>query len=103
MATTANPLAVTTRTVKGKGAARRTRREGKVPAVLYGHGTDPQHLSLPALEFAAILRNNGTNAVIDLDIEGSLAKAMAAQGLLRKVPTDWQELFFPGLKDRDGS
>ncbi|TXN45655.1 ABC transporter substrate-binding protein [Methylobacterium sp. WL18] len=33
----------------------------------------------------------------------NLAKAMAAQGLLRKVPTDWQELFFPGLKERDGS
>ena len=42
-----------TRTEFGKGAARRTRRAGKIPAVLYGHGTDPQHLSLPSLEFAA--------------------------------------------------
>ncbi len=33
-----------TRTEFGKGAARRTRRAGKIPAVLYGHGTDPQHL-----------------------------------------------------------
>ena len=44
------------RTEFGKGAARRTRRAGKIPAVLYGHGTDPQHLSLPSLEFARAVR-----------------------------------------------
>ncbi|MAU82004.1 50S ribosomal protein L25/general stress protein Ctc [Gordonia sp. Z-3] len=79
MATQASKLTVTTRTEKGKGAARRARREGKVPAVLYGHGTDPQHLSLPALEFAAILRANGVNAVVDLDIEGSSQLALTKQ------------------------
>ena len=40
-------IAAETRTEFGKGAARRSRREGKVPAVLYGHGTDTRHLSLP--------------------------------------------------------
>ncbi|MFG2085674.1 50S ribosomal protein L25/general stress protein Ctc [Spirillospora sp. NPDC048824] len=40
-------IAAEPRTEFGKGAARRTRRAGKVPAVLYGHGTDPQHISLP--------------------------------------------------------
>jgi large subunit ribosomal protein L25 len=40
-------IAAEARTEFGKGAARRTRREGKVPAVLYGHGTDTRHLSLP--------------------------------------------------------
>ncbi len=79
MATTANPLTVTTRTERGKGAARRARRAGNVPAVLYGHGTDPQHLALPALELATILRNNGTNAVIDLDIEGTNQLALTKQ------------------------
>ncbi|MFI8772391.1 50S ribosomal protein L25/general stress protein Ctc [Gordonia sp. NPDC062954] len=79
MATQASKLTVGVRTEKGKGAARRARREGKVPAVLYGHGTDPQHLSLPALEFAAILRANGVNAVIDLDIEGSSQLALTKQ------------------------
>ncbi|MXP22904.1 50S ribosomal protein L25/general stress protein Ctc [Gordonia sp. HNM0687] len=79
MATQASKLAVTVRTEKGKGAARRARREGKVPAVLYGHGTDPQHLSLPALEFAAILRANGVNAVVDLDIDGSSQLALTKQ------------------------
>jgi large subunit ribosomal protein L25 len=50
-----------TRTEFGKGAARRTRRAGKIPAVLYGHGTDPQHLSLPQLEFARVIREQGRN------------------------------------------
>ncbi|MGU3292008.1 50S ribosomal protein L25/general stress protein Ctc [Williamsia sp. M5A3_1d] len=75
----ANPLTVTTRTERGKGAARRARRAGNVPAVLYGRGTDPQHLALPSLEFAAILRNNGTNAVIELDIEGTKQLALTKQ------------------------
>lgn len=79
MATQANALAVTTRTEKGKGAARRARRAGNVPAVLYGHGTDPQHLNLPARDFATILRNNGTNAVLDLDIEGTSQLALTKQ------------------------
>ncbi|WP_442904630.1 50S ribosomal protein L25/general stress protein Ctc [Gordonia sp. (in: high G+C Gram-positive bacteria)] len=72
-------LAVTNRSGKGKGAARRARREGNVPAVLYGHGTDPVHLLLPAREFAAVLRANGTNAVIDLDIEGTSQLALTKQ------------------------
>ncbi|WP_238422620.1 50S ribosomal protein L25/general stress protein Ctc [Gordonia sp. 'Campus'] len=79
MSNQASKLTVNTRTEKGKGAARRARREGKVPAVLYGHGTDPQHLHLPAREFAAILRNNGLNAIIDLDIEGSSQLALTKQ------------------------
>ena len=62
-----------TRTEFGKGAARRTRRAGKIPAVLYGHGTDPQHLSLPALEFARVVREQGRNAVLTLNIGGTPA------------------------------
>jgi large subunit ribosomal protein L25 len=60
-----------TRTEFGKGAARRTRRAGRIPAVLYGHGTDPQHLSLPSLEFARVVRDQGRNAVITLNIGGT--------------------------------
>lgn len=60
-----------TRTEFGKGAARRTRRAGKIPAVLYGHGTDPQHLSLPELEFKRIVRDQGRNAVLTIDIAGT--------------------------------
>ena len=73
---TANNLTVEVRTKTGKGASRQARREGKVPAVLYGHGADPQHLVLPAREFAAVLRNFGTNAVLTLDVDGKEALAL---------------------------
>ncbi|SHG56715.1 50S ribosomal protein L25/general stress protein Ctc [Streptoalloteichus hindustanus] len=61
-------LAAEPRTEFGKGAARRTRRAGKIPAVLYGHGSDPKHLALPALEFARVVREHGHNAVLTLDL-----------------------------------
>ena len=43
-----NKLAATVRTEFGKGASRRLRRAGQIPAVLYGHGTDPQHFTVVA-------------------------------------------------------
>jgi large subunit ribosomal protein L25 len=64
------------RTEFGKGAARRTRKAGKIPAVLYGHGTDPQHVSLPALEFARVIREHGQNAVLTLEL-GSTGSQLA--------------------------
>lgn len=63
-------LAAEPRTEFGKGAARRTRRAGKIPAVLYGHGNDPQHVALPAREFARVIREQGSNAVLMLDLQG---------------------------------
>ena len=69
-------LAAEARTEFGKGAARRTRRAGKIPAVLYGHGSDPKHLALPALEFARVVREHGQNAVLTLEI-GSAASELA--------------------------
>jgi large subunit ribosomal protein L25 len=57
-------IAAETRTEFGKGAARRTRRAGKVPGVLYGHGTDPVHLAFDTVEFAAVMRENGRNALL---------------------------------------
>lgn len=71
-----NNLIAAVRTKTGKGASRQARREGKVPAVLYGHGADPRHLELPARELAAVLRNFGTNAVLTLDIDGTEALAL---------------------------
>jgi large subunit ribosomal protein L25 len=60
------------RTEFGKGGARRTRRAGKVPAVLYGHGTDPRHISLPTRDFEHALRTDGANVLLDLQLaEGS--------------------------------
>lgn len=61
-------LSADIRTEFGKGAARRTRREGKVPAVLYGHGEEPKHLALPSLAFATAIRYGGMTQVITLQI-----------------------------------
>lgn len=56
------------RTEFGKGAARRIRRAHQIPAVLYGHGTDPVHLSLPGHQ--TMLAVKTANAVLTLDIDG---------------------------------
>ena len=69
-------LAAESRTEFGKGAARRTRRAGKIPAVLYGHGSDPKHLALPALEFARVVREHGQNAVLTLDVDSASELAL---------------------------
>src|SRR5690349_22585878 len=69
-------LAAEARTEFGKGAARRTRRAGKIPAVLYGHGSDPKHLALPALEFARVVREHGHNAVLTLEIDSTTELAL---------------------------
>jgi large subunit ribosomal protein L25 len=71
-----NKLTATVRTETGKGASRRARRNGKVPAVIYGHGADPRHLELDAHDFSAVLRHSGTNAVLTLDIDGEEALAL---------------------------
>ncbi|HEU5475776.1 MAG TPA: 50S ribosomal protein L25/general stress protein Ctc [Actinophytocola sp.] len=76
-------LAAEQRTEFGKGAARRTRRAGKIPAVLYGHGSDPKHLALPALEFARVVREHGQNAVLTLE----LGNASSELALTKTVTT----------------
>jgi large subunit ribosomal protein L25 len=84
-----NNLTVAVRTETGKGASRRARRAGQVPAVLYGHGADPQHLLLSGHDFAAVLRHSGTNAVLTLDIEGkerlALTKALDVHPIKRNI------------------
>lgn len=63
-------LAAEIRTEFGKGGARRTRRAGNIPAVLYGHGAAPKHVSLPAREFANAVRHGGANVLLTLALEG---------------------------------
>lgn len=75
----ANKLTAAVRTEFGKGASRRARRDFQVPAVLYGHKTEPRHLLIGSLEFAAILRNSGTNSILTLDIEGEEQLALTKQ------------------------
>ncbi|MQY19648.1 50S ribosomal protein L25/general stress protein Ctc [Nocardia macrotermitis] len=78
-------LEATVRTEFGKGAARRTRRDGNVPAVLYGHGEAPKHLAINAQAFAAILREQGTNAVVNLEIEGTKQFALTKSVVVHPI------------------
>lgn len=65
------------RTEFGKGGARRTRRAGMVPAVLYGHGEKPKHISIPARAFAAAIRKGGANQLFAIEVsDGTQALAL---------------------------
>lgn len=83
-------LSAKPRTEFGKGAARRARREGLVPAVVYGHGAEPVHINLPGHDLMLALKT--PNALLALDLEGKkelvIPKAVqrdAIKGFLRHV------------------
>ena len=67
------------RTEFGKGAARRIRRADKVPAVVYGHGNETIHITLPGHETWIALKHGGSNALLELDIDGSTQLALTKQ------------------------
>jgi len=69
-----NHLSTEIRESFGKGAARKIRAAGKIPAVIYGHGTEPQHVTLPGHEVGLILRKS--NQVLELDIQGKTQLAL---------------------------
>jgi large subunit ribosomal protein L25 len=69
-----NKVVADARETFGKGAARKLRATGKIPAVLYGHGTDPKHLSLPGHQVGLLIRK--ANAVLDLQIAGTSQLAL---------------------------
>jgi large subunit ribosomal protein L25 len=73
------------RTEFGKGGARRTRRAGKVPAVLYGHGEKPKHIALPAREFAAAIRHGGANQLLAIEISDG-TRALALPKAIQRDP-----------------
>ncbi|WJY97170.1 50S ribosomal protein L25/general stress protein Ctc [Corynebacterium fournieri] len=60
----------------GKGSARRLRREGKIPGVLYEKGIDNIHFAVDLLEMTAIVRNDGVNAIVELELDGEKLLAM---------------------------
>ena len=69
-----NKVVADARETFGKGAARKIRAAGKIPAVLYGHGTDPSHLTLPGHQVGLLIRK--ANAVLDLQIAGTSQLAL---------------------------
>lgn len=76
----ANQITAQSRTDTGKGAARALRREGRIPGVIYGHGREPQPLTVDAKELGRLLDHVGMSSVIDLTIDGK-----AASTLIREV------------------
>jgi large subunit ribosomal protein L25 len=75
----ADKITAELRTEFGKGAARRIRREHKIPAVVYGHGNDPIHLTLPGHDTMLALKRGGSNALLELDIDGTAQLALARE------------------------
>lgn len=69
-----NKVIAETRTHFGKGFARRLRAAGQIPAVLYGHGTDPVHVALPGHQVSLIIRK--ANALLDLSVDGGSQLAL---------------------------
>jgi large subunit ribosomal protein L25 len=74
MADDSNKVVAETRTSFGKGAARKLRASGKIPAVMYGRGTEPKHVALPAHQIGLIIRKS--NAVLELEIDGKQSLAL---------------------------
>lgn len=78
-------LDATTRTDFGKGAARRTRRAGNIPAVLYGHGGAPQHIALPG--HATMMAMKHANALFSIAIDGKQNLAIVRD--VQRHPVRW--------------
>jgi len=72
-------IAAELRTEFGKGAARRIRRDHKIPAVIYGHGNDPIHVTLPGHDTMMAIKHGGANALLELEIDGSTQLALTKQ------------------------
>lgn len=70
-------LSATARESTGKGAARSLRRDGRLPAIIYGHAREPLSLSVPEREFERLLEKFAAeNTVIELQIDGSMSRTL---------------------------
>lgn len=81
----------------GKGAARRARRAGKVPTVLYGHGAEPRHLDVPGHELFLVVRGS-KNALVELKIEGKTQLALVKDVQVHPVRRDILHADFLAVK-----
>jgi len=91
-------IAAETRTEFGKGAARRIRRADKIPAVLYGHGNDPVHITLPGHDTMMALKHGGANALLDLDIEGKSQLALTKQVQIDPIRRTLEHIDFVAVR-----
>ncbi len=86
------------RTEFGKGAARRIRREDKVPAVVYGHGNEPIHVTLPGHDTMMALKHGGANALLELDIEGTTQLALTKQVQIDPITRHLEHIDFVAVR-----
>ena len=86
------------RTEFGEGAARRIRREHKVPAVVYGHGNDPIHVTLPGHDTMLALKHGGANALLELEIDGKTQLALTKQVQIDPIKRHLEHVDFVAVK-----
>ncbi|TQK72790.1 MULTISPECIES: 50S ribosomal protein L25/general stress protein Ctc [unclassified Nocardioides] len=86
------------RTEFGKGAARRIRRENKIPAVVYGHGNEPVHLTLPGHDTMMAIKHGGANAVLELEFDGTSQLALTKQVQVDPVRRVLEHVDFVAVK-----
>ena len=91
-------IAAEPRTEFGKGAARRIRRDDKIPAVIYGHGNDPIHVILPGHQTMMALKHGGANALLALDIDGSEQLALTKDVQVDPIRRVIEHLDFVAVK-----
>jgi large subunit ribosomal protein L25 len=94
----AEKITAEARTEFGKGAARRIRREDKVPAVIYGHGNDPIHVTLPGHETMMALKHGGSNALLELDLDGTTQLALTKQVQIDPIKRHLEHIDFVAVR-----
>ncbi|MFH0412398.1 50S ribosomal protein L25/general stress protein Ctc [Corynebacterium sp. L4756] len=82
----------------GKGAARRLRRAGLVPGVIYGSNTEPIHFAAPILELHTLIRYHGANAVLELEIDGEQHLTMVKDIFQNVLTLDMDHLDLLSIK-----
>ena len=86
------------RTEFGKGAARRIRRADKVPAVIYSHGADPIHVTLPGHATMLALKHGGSNALLELEIDGKTQLGLTKQVQVDPITRHLEHIDFVEVK-----
>ena len=82
----------------GKGSARRLRRDGKIPGVLYEKGIENIHFAVDLIEMTAIVRNDGANAIVELDLDGEKLLAMVKHIDQNVITLDIDHIDLLGIK-----
>ena len=82
----------------GKGSARRLRRDGKIPGVLYEKGIDNIHFAVDRIEMTAVVRNDGTNAIVELELDGEKLLALVKHIDQNVITLDIDHIDLLGIK-----